>query len=271
MLFREIWTDGMGCTGLLSRGYHDGFVQHIHATSFLCPWHHHLYDCPRSFAKLHVPREAKHESMGVHLSCSTMYIIVWHGKMVPPAHRSFALAMPNLLLLCKHHGSKGKSMRFRWHADNRNSRTAIQSPQYRTDYTFKNLKNSTAYRITIQSKAVYNTSAQLSGESKIVGKTTTGRLSDSDVVVELEKSGNKVKVSWPAPAAGDEKYYHIYVGDNNSKNLELKAIIPASTAGYTNSGLTKGHTYYYYIVECKVVGVNHVPLRESKIKAITIN
>ncbi|MCR4568586.1 MAG: hypothetical protein K5769_11080 [Pseudobutyrivibrio sp.] len=146
-----------------------------------------------------------------------------------------------------------------------------KSPQYRTDYTFKNLKNSTAYRITIQSKAVYNTSAQLSGESKIVGKTTTGRLSDSDVVVELEKSGNKVKVSWPEPAAGDEKYYHIYVGDNNSKNLELKAIIPASTAGYTNSGLTKGHTYYYYIVECKVVGVNHVPLRESKIKAITIN
>ena len=89
----------------------------------------------------------------------------------------------------------------------------------------------------------------------------------TDITVESNAAG-KATVSWKA--SGNVIIYDIYRANDATSDGKLVAIIPATTGSYTNTKLTSGQEYYYYIKGWAVVNGTLTQVTESDHVPVTI-
>jgi len=131
-------------------------------------------------------------------------------------------------------------------------------------YTFENLSSSTNYKIEAIAYAV-NGSTVL--ESDAESTTAVTGIAVTDITVASNAAG-KATVSWST--SGNVIIYYIYRADDSTSDGKLVAIIPATTGSYTNTKLTSGQEYYYYIKGWAVVNGTLTQVTESDHVPVTI-
>ncbi len=141
------------------------------------------------------------------------------------------------------------------------------NPDTTSEYVFSNLESMTKYKISIESVVVENGKVSIASKpSTISGATSIGVA--TGVKVE-SKSAGKVTVSWPKDNKEVTSYY-IYRANDATSTGKLLAVLPVSTGSLTNSGLTTGNSYYYYIVGYNIVNGKKTRVSESEHIRVTV-
>ena len=131
-------------------------------------------------------------------------------------------------------------------------------------YTFTGLTANTTYRVKGKSYATYSSSTIYSAEA--TAENVTG-ISPDSITVKSNSTG-KVTVKWST--SGDVIIYRIYRADSSTATGKKVASYPASTGSYTNSGLTSGQTYYYYVEGWAVMDGKLTKVSESEHIGVTV-
>jgi hypothetical protein len=136
-------------------------------------------------------------------------------------------------------------------------------------YVFsEGLDNVTNYVVQIRSYQVINGSTEYSSDwGKAPSYIVATGISNNDVTVDSYTTGTAT-VTWDPE--GDAVIYEIYRANDAISEGEKIAVYPASTGAFTNSQLTSGRTYYYYIVGYSLINNELKKISESEHKPATI-
>ncbi|MCR4831244.1 MAG: hypothetical protein K5883_07325, partial [Pseudobutyrivibrio sp.] len=136
-------------------------------------------------------------------------------------------------------------------------------------YVFsEGLDNVTNYVVQIRSYQVINGSTEYSSDwGKAPSYIVATGISNNDVTVDSYTTGTAT-VTWDPE--GDAVIYEIYRANDAISEGEKIAVYPASTGTFTNSQLTSGRTYYYYIVGYSLINNELKKISESEHKPATI-
>lgn len=113
------------------------------------------------------------------------------------------------------------------------------------EYTLDGLKGSTSYRITATAYAKPEAGVIIFSEDKTIEKTTDVETSSITVT---RSSADPTRATVTLPKNGDVVIYYIYRANDTTSKGTLCAILPKDTGAYTNTNLSSGATYYYYVV-----------------------
>lgn len=112
--------------------------------------------------------------------------------------------------------------------------------------TFKieGLSGSTTYKITAKSYAEPEDGVTIYSAEKFIEETTG--VEESSITVKRTAS-DPTKATITLPKGGNVLVYYIYRSTDTTSKGKLCAIIPKDTGAYTNTNLSSGVTYYYYV------------------------
>lgn len=127
---------------------------------------------------------------------------------------------------------------------------------------FTDLTSSTKYRVKARA---YVDGRQSPSAYTTIDVATDIAQSDIDVV---SNSAQTATITWVNH--GDATLYYIYRADNATDAGKIVAIIPASTEGFTNTGLSSGSTYYYYLEGYYLSNAKLTRISESEHRKVVI-
>ena len=107
------------------------------------------------------------------------------------------------------------------------------------------METSTSYRITATAYAKPEAGVIIFSEDKTIEKTTDVETSSITVT---RSSADPTRATVTLPKNGDVVIYYIYRANDTTSKGTLCAILPKDTGAYTNTNLSSGATYYYYVV-----------------------
>lgn len=111
-------------------------------------------------------------------------------------------------------------------------------------YKIEGLSGSTTYKITAKSYAEPEAGVTIYSAPKTIEETTG--VEESSITVKRTAS-DPTKATITLPKGGNVLVYYIYRSTDTTSKGKLCAIIPKDTGAYTNTNLSSGVTYYYYV------------------------
>ncbi|SFH93454.1 hypothetical protein SAMN04487830_11351 [Pseudobutyrivibrio sp. OR37] len=112
------------------------------------------------------------------------------------------------------------------------------------EYKLEGLKGSTTYRITAKAYAEPEEGVTIYSAPKDVEDTTSVETSS---ITATRSASDPTKATITLPTGGNVLVYYIYRSTDTTSKGTLCAIVPRDTGAYTNTNLSSGVTYYYYV------------------------